>query len=104
VVDQRAQLVRGGVVERQERRPDRPGGVADEAAGGLDGGRVALALEELAERPEAGPQRERGGEVDVVDQEPVQLDALPGDDRGRAPDDGEGAGGERGEGERVPAV
>ena len=104
VVDQRAQLARGGVVEGQERRPDRPGRVADEAAGGLDGGRVALALQELAQRPEAGPQLARGGEVDVVDQEPVQLDALLGDDRGGAPDDGADAGGERGEGERVPAV
>ena len=34
----------------------------------------------------------------------MQLDALLGGDRGDAPDDGAHAGGERGEGERVPAV
>ena len=78
--------------------------IADEAAGGLDRGRVALAFEELAERPEARPQLARGGQVDVVDQQAVQLDALLGEDRGGAPDDGADAGGERGEGERVPAV
>jgi hypothetical protein len=63
-----------------------------------------VALEELAERPEAGPQVAGGGEIDVVDEETVECDALLGEDRGCSPDNGAHAGGERGEGRRVPAV
>jgi hypothetical protein len=65
VVEERAQLAPRGVAEGQERRPDRPRGIADEAARGLDRGRVALALQELTQRPEAGPQLARGRQVDV---------------------------------------
>jgi hypothetical protein len=65
VVEQGAQLARRGAVEGQQRRPRRPGRIADETAGGLDGGRVALALEELPQRREAGPQLARGRQVDV---------------------------------------
>ena len=104
MVEQGGQLAGRGAVEREERGADRAGDVADEPARVLDRGRVALALEEPAQRPKARPELTGGREVDVVDQQPVQLDALLGDDRGRAPDDGADAGGERGEGECVPAV
>src|ERR671915_2457790 len=104
VFQQGGELTRGGIVEGQEWCTDGAGGVADEAAGCLDRCRVALALEELAEWPEAGPEVAGGVEVDVVDQQAVELDALLGQDRGDAPDDRAHAGGERGEGEGVPAV
>ena len=71
-LEQAGELGRRLVVEREQRRPDRPRGVADERAAPLHGGRVALRLEEAAQRPQAGPQLARGGEVDVVDQQPVQ--------------------------------
>ena len=102
--EQRCQLAGRGVVEGTQRAADGAGDVADEPAGGLYSGRVALVFEAVAEWPEAGPELTRGGEVGVVNQQAVQLDALLGDDRGRAPDDGADAGGERGEGECVPAV
>jgi LysR substrate binding domain len=103
-LEQGGELAGRRVVERQQRRSDRSGGVPHEPARGLDGGRVALALQELAERPQTRPQLAGGREVDVVDQQPVQLHALLGHDRGRAPDDCSHAGGERGERQRVPAV
>src|ERR671915_158667 len=104
VFEQGGQLAGRLVVERKERCADGAGGVADEPPPGLHRGRVALALEELAQRPQAPPQLTGGGEVDVVDQQPVQLDALLRKDRRRAPDDAADAGGESCEGERVPAV
>jgi hypothetical protein len=56
VLEQPGQFGARIVVEGEERRTDRPGRVADERARGLDGGRVALALEEVAERPQFGQE------------------------------------------------
>jgi hypothetical protein len=78
VFEQRGELAGQAVVEREQRCADRACGVADEPACGLDSGRVALAFEQLTEGPEAAPQLTAGGEVDVVDEQAVQLDALLG--------------------------
>src|SRR5919112_2156430 len=72
-LDQRGQLAGGVLVEREQRRADRAGSVADQPARGLDRGGVAVGLEELAERPEAGPQAGGGRGGGVVRQEPGAL-------------------------------
>jgi hypothetical protein len=68
VLDQRRQLAGRAVVEWEERCAHGACGVANEPACRLDGRGVALAFEELAEWPDAGPELTGGGEVDVVDQ------------------------------------
>ena len=63
--EQVGELAGRGVVERQEWCADGRCGVAQEPAAALDRCGVAVAFEELAERPQAGLEFAGGGEVDV---------------------------------------
>ena len=104
MLEQDGELVGRRVVERKKGARTGPVVSPASATGRLHRSRVALAFEELAQRPEARPELTRRRKVDVVDQQAVQLDALRRHYRGRSPDDRPHSGGERGEGERVPAV
>src|SRR5699024_6209124 len=104
IAQQAAQLVDELLGQGQDRRTGRTGVDSDECRSCLDGASIVVRLEENTDGVDLRPQLATAGEVSVDGDGLVELGAEAGDDAGRAPRSGAGAGRGGGEGQSGPAV